>query len=92
MPPDRSDGPDAVLERGLPDEVDAVDVDGAHLVVRVPFEEVDDPAGVARVHHPALQRELFLIQKNFLIWFFLIEQNLDLNNFRIWTNFRFKQI
>ncbi|RRT85318.1 hypothetical protein BHM03_00003877 [Ensete ventricosum] len=50
-----SDGREAVLERSSPHDVDAVDVDGADLVMRPTFQEVHQPAGMARVDDPSLQ-------------------------------------
>ena len=44
-----------MAHRGLPHDVDAVDVDGADLVALVPLQEVHDAARVARVHHAAPQ-------------------------------------
>jgi hypothetical protein len=47
-----------VLERRLPHDVDPVHVNGADLVVVLPFQAVHDAAGVARVHHATLHRVL----------------------------------
>lgn len=43
-----------MLQRGLPNHVDPVDVNSPDLMVSPALQEMHHAAGVARVHHPSL--------------------------------------